>query len=66
MLHGNSYLVPTPDEAASYPYTADEQHVLDRWTDSVLQGTPDQVAEFLRSTRSSPALTTTPAPASAR
>ncbi|GAA2947830.1 LLM class flavin-dependent oxidoreductase [Streptomyces violaceus] len=42
MLHGKSYLVPTPDEAASYPYTAAEQNILDRWTGSVLHGTPDQ------------------------
>jgi alkanesulfonate monooxygenase SsuD/methylene tetrahydromethanopterin reductase-like flavin-dependent oxidoreductase (luciferase family) len=47
MLHGKSYLVPTPDEAAAYLYTAAEQHVLDRWTNSVLHGTPDQVTAHL-------------------
>lgn len=47
MLHGKSYLVPTPDEAASYPCTAGERMVLDRWTDSVLHGTPGQVTERL-------------------
>ncbi|WP_238697123.1 LLM class flavin-dependent oxidoreductase [Streptomyces sp. E2N166] len=47
MLHGKSYLVPAPDEAASYPCTASEQQVLDRWTNSVLHGTPDQVTAHL-------------------
>ncbi|MCF2437219.1 hypothetical protein LV779_36715 [Streptomyces thinghirensis] len=40
MLHGRSYLVPTPDEAASYSCTASEQQVLGRWTNSVLHGIP--------------------------
>lgn len=48
MLHGKSYLVPTPNEAASYPFTASEQQVLDRWTNSILHGTPDQVAAHLK------------------
>ncbi|MFJ7769041.1 LLM class flavin-dependent oxidoreductase [Streptomyces sp. NPDC097107] len=47
MLHGKSYLVPTADEAASYPYTASEQLVLDRWTNTVLHGTPDRVTAHL-------------------
>lgn len=47
MLHGRSYLVPTPDEAASYSCTASEQQVLGRWTNSVLHGTPDQVTAHL-------------------
>lgn len=47
MLQGKSFLLPTPDEAASYPYAQAEKQVLDHWTGSVLHGTPDHVTGLL-------------------
>ncbi|MFC7343936.1 LLM class flavin-dependent oxidoreductase [Saccharopolyspora griseoalba] len=47
MLQGKSFLVPTPDEAASYRYANSEQQVLDHWISSVLHGTPEQVTAHL-------------------
>ncbi|MEV6617095.1 LLM class flavin-dependent oxidoreductase [Streptomyces sp. NPDC051051] len=47
MFQNKTYLVPTPEEAASYPYTDAEREVVDDWTARVLHGTPDKVTAEL-------------------
>lgn len=40
---GRPGLVPTPDEAANHPWTAQEREFVDSWNADVVHGTPDQV-----------------------
>ncbi|MFD5622834.1 LLM class flavin-dependent oxidoreductase [Streptomyces yangpuensis] len=44
---GRPGLVPTPEEAASYPYTALEREFVDGWLANIVHGTPDAVADGL-------------------
>ncbi|MFJ7419323.1 LLM class flavin-dependent oxidoreductase [Streptomyces uncialis] len=40
---GRPGLVPTPEEAADHPWTAQEREFVDSWNSDVVHGTPDQV-----------------------
>ncbi|MEU0690773.1 LLM class flavin-dependent oxidoreductase [Streptomyces uncialis] len=40
---GRPGLVPTPEEAANHPWTAQEREFVDSWNADVVHGTPDQV-----------------------
>ncbi|WP_241562654.1 LLM class flavin-dependent oxidoreductase [Streptomyces hoynatensis] len=44
---GNPGLVPSPEEAASYPFSPLETDVVDGWLANVVYGTPDAVREGL-------------------
>ncbi|MFD5882325.1 LLM class flavin-dependent oxidoreductase [Streptomyces yangpuensis] len=44
---GRPGLVPTPEEAAAYPYTALEREFVDGWLANIVHGTPDAVADGL-------------------
>ncbi|MFE0687113.1 LLM class flavin-dependent oxidoreductase [Streptomyces sp. JH002] len=44
---GRPGLVPSPEEAESYPFSAMEQDVVDEWLSNVIHGTPDTVREGL-------------------
>lgn len=44
---GRPGLVPTPEEAAAYPYTALEREFVDGWLVNIVHGTPDAVADGL-------------------
>lgn len=44
---GNPGLVPTPEEAESYPYTDHELAFAEGWLGNVVHGTPDQVRDGL-------------------
>ncbi|MGC4936998.1 LLM class flavin-dependent oxidoreductase [Kribbella sp. DT2] len=39
--------LPSPEEAAAYPWSEDEKAAVSQWTDGVAVGTPDQVAADL-------------------
>lgn len=44
---GRPGLIPTPEEAAAYPYTAMERDFVDGWLTNIVHGTPDTVREGL-------------------
>ncbi|MGW6617945.1 LLM class flavin-dependent oxidoreductase [Streptomyces erythrochromogenes] len=44
---GRPGLVPTPEEAAAYPYTPLEREFVDGWLANIVHGTPDAVADGL-------------------
>lgn len=44
---GRPGLVPTPEEAAAYPFSALEKEFVDGWTANIVHGTPDQVRSGL-------------------
>ncbi|AQT76552.1 alkanal monooxygenase [Streptomyces sp. fd1-xmd] len=44
---GRPGLVPTPEEAAAYPYTPLEREFVDGWVANIVHGTPDAVADGL-------------------
>jgi luciferase family oxidoreductase group 1 len=44
---GRPGLIPTPDEAAAYPYSPAETEIVDGWLANVVYGTPDTVREGL-------------------
>ncbi|MFJ6796527.1 LLM class flavin-dependent oxidoreductase [Streptomyces sp. NPDC091268] len=44
---GRPGLVPTPEEAAAYPFTAAEQEFVDGWLATIVHGTPDEVRSGL-------------------
>lgn len=47
-LRGNSILLPPPEEAAAYPYTADDRNEIAARSTSVLVGAPDTVRHQLQ------------------
>ncbi|MEU9420159.1 LLM class flavin-dependent oxidoreductase [Streptomyces sp. NPDC048272] len=44
---GRPGLVPTPEEAAAYPYSPLEREFVDGWLANIVHGTPDEVREGL-------------------
>ncbi|MFJ3924861.1 LLM class flavin-dependent oxidoreductase [Streptomyces sp. NPDC090022] len=44
---GRPGLVPTPEEAAAYPYTPLEREFVDGWLATIVHGTPDEVRSGL-------------------
>ncbi|MER7750945.1 LLM class flavin-dependent oxidoreductase [Kitasatospora sp. NPDC097643] len=48
---GTPGLVPTPEEAESYPYSPVEADFIDGWLDNIVLGTPGQVADGLEALR---------------
>jgi alkanesulfonate monooxygenase SsuD/methylene tetrahydromethanopterin reductase-like flavin-dependent oxidoreductase (luciferase family) len=47
MSFGQSFVVPTPEEAESYPYSAGEQRIIEMWDAKIMSGTAHQVVEKL-------------------
>lgn len=47
MSQGKSFVVPTPEEAESYPYTDREQQIIEMWDAKTMVGTAEQVVEKL-------------------
>jgi luciferase family oxidoreductase group 1 len=47
MSTGRSFVVPTPEEAEQYSYSAAERHIMQMWEAKILRGTGSQVVEKL-------------------
>ncbi len=48
LRQGNPGLLPTPQEAAAYPYSAQEQLLVDEWLRGQVIGSPDTVRDRVR------------------
>lgn len=42
-----SFVVPTPAQAAAYPYTTQERQIIEMWNAKIMRGTGRQVADEL-------------------
>ncbi|NTE56108.1 LLM class flavin-dependent oxidoreductase [Agrobacterium tumefaciens] len=47
MSQGKSFVVPTPENAEAYSYTAQERQIISMWDAKTMKGTGEQVAEQL-------------------
>lgn len=47
MMKGQSFVVPSPEELAKFPYSAQERHIMEGWRNKMLYGTGEAVVQSL-------------------